>query len=60
MSTLHAVNFFDNIRGKTKLTSPIEMGAISQMLTHYANISSRIGKGFDVDDVRVVFMIVKP
>lgn len=51
LSTLHAVNFFDTIRGKAELTSPIEMGAVSQMLTHYANISSRIGKGFDVDAV---------
>jgi predicted dehydrogenase len=51
MSTMHAVNFFDTIRGKGKLTSPIDQGAISQMLTHYANIAYRIGKGFDVDDV---------
>ncbi len=50
LSTLHAVNFFDAIRGKAKLTSPIDQGAISQMLTHYANISSRIGKSFEVDE----------
>lgn len=50
LSTLHTVNFFDAIRGKAKLTSPIEVGAMSQMLTHYANIASRIGKGFDVDE----------
>jgi len=50
LSTLHSLNFFDAIRGKAKLTSPIEQGAISQMLTHYANISSRIGKSFDIDE----------
>ncbi|NJN25940.1 MAG: Gfo/Idh/MocA family oxidoreductase [Cyclobacteriaceae bacterium] len=49
MTTLHAINFFETIRGKQKLTSPIEQGVVSQNLTHYANIASRIGKGFDVD-----------
>ncbi|SNR65862.1 Tat (twin-arginine translocation) pathway signal sequence [Lutibacter agarilyticus] len=49
LSTRHTINFFDAIRGKAKLTSPIEVGAMSQMLTHYANISYRIDKGFDVD-----------
>lgn len=50
ITTRHAVNFFEAIRGKEKLASPIEEGAISQMLTHYANISSRIGKSFQVDE----------
>ena len=50
LSTRHAVNFFETIRGKQQLTSPIEQGAISQMLTHYANISHRIGKSFEVDE----------
>ena len=50
LSTRHAVNFFETIRGKEKLNSPIQQGAISQMLTHYANISSRIGKPFEVDE----------
>jgi predicted dehydrogenase len=50
MTTKHAVNFFETIRGKEKLTSPIEQGVVSQLLTHYANISSRIKKGFDVDE----------
>lgn len=50
LSSMHVVNFADAIRGKAKLTSPIEEGAISQMLTHYANISSRIKKSFDVDE----------
>ncbi|MDH5368070.1 MAG: Gfo/Idh/MocA family oxidoreductase, partial [Cyclobacteriaceae bacterium] len=50
LTTRHAVNFFETIRGKQTLTSPIEQGAVSQMLTHYANISSKIGKSFDVDE----------
>ncbi|MGB3152440.1 MAG: gfo/Idh/MocA family oxidoreductase, partial [Maribacter sp.] len=49
LSTAHTVNFFDAIRGKAELTSSIEVGAMSQMLTHYANISYRVNKGFDVD-----------
>lgn len=49
LSTMHAENFFNAIRGKEELTSPIAIGAVSQMLTHYANISYRIGKGFHVD-----------
>ena len=50
LSTRHVVNFFETIRGKQQLTSPIEQGAISQMLTHYANISYRIRKSFEVDE----------
>ena len=50
LTTRHAVNFFETIRGKQTLNSPIEQGAVSQMLTHYANISSKIGKSFDVDE----------
>ena len=50
LTTRHAINFFDTIRGKAQLTSPIEEGAISQMMTHYANIASRIGKSFDIDE----------
>ncbi|UII77303.1 Gfo/Idh/MocA family oxidoreductase [Flagellimonas sp. HMM57] len=50
MSTLHTVNFFDAIRGKAKLTSPIDEGAISQLLTHYANIAYRIDDAFEVDE----------
>ena len=50
MTDDHIINFFDNIRGKSnKLNSPIDMGAMSQLLTHYANISYRVGKSFDVD-----------
>lgn len=50
LSTRHVVNFFNAIRSKETLTSPIDEGAISQMLTHYANISYRINKGFNVDE----------
>ena len=50
MTDAHVVNFFNVIRGKeTKLNSPIEEGAISQMMCHYANISYRIGKSFQVN-----------
>ncbi|NMH87098.1 Gfo/Idh/MocA family protein [Flavivirga algicola] len=51
LSTRHAVNFFQTIRRKDSLTSPIEQGVISQMLTHYANIGSRINKSFEVDEI---------
>lgn len=50
LSTKHTVNFFNAIRGNEELTSPIEIGAMSQMLTHYANISYRTNKGFDIDE----------
>lgn len=50
LSTSHTLNFFDAIRGKAPLTSPIEQGVISQMLTHYANIASRIDDAFEVDE----------
>jgi predicted dehydrogenase len=50
MTTTHVVNFFNTIRGKDKLNSPIAEGAISQAMVHYANIASRIGKGYDIDD----------
>ena len=50
LTTRHVTNFFDAIRGKEKLTSSIEVGAVSQMLTHYANIAYRINKGFNVDE----------
>ena len=50
MSTTHMINFFDAIRGKTKLNAPIDDAAVSMAMVHYSNISHRIGKGFDVDD----------
>jgi predicted dehydrogenase len=46
---VHISNFFNAIRGKEKLNSPIEIGAVSNLLANYANISYRIGKPFDVD-----------
>jgi predicted dehydrogenase len=49
MTTVHVVNFFNAIRGKEKQNSTIEEGAISTHLCHLANISSRIGKSFQVD-----------
>ena len=50
LTTRHVTNFFNAIRGKEKLTSSIEVGAVSQMMTHYANIAYRINKGFNVDE----------
>jgi len=50
MTDTHVTNFFNVIRGTEKqLNSPIEQGAVTQMLTHYANISSRINKSFKVN-----------
>ena len=49
MTTGHAENFFNTIRGKETLNSPIDMGVISQQMTHYANIAYRINKAFDID-----------
>jgi len=50
MTDTHITNFFNVIRGKeNKLNSPIEQGAVTQMLTHYANIAYRINKSFMVD-----------
>ncbi|MCD6354469.1 MAG: Gfo/Idh/MocA family oxidoreductase [Prolixibacteraceae bacterium] len=50
MTTAHVVNFFDAIRGKSKLDSPIVDGVVSQALVHYSNIAYRIGKGYDIDE----------
>jgi predicted dehydrogenase len=50
LTTRHSINFFEAIRGKESLNSPIDQGAISQMLTHYANIAYKIGKSFEVDE----------
>lgn len=49
MSTLHVVNFFEAIRGKAPLNSPIDEGAKSVHLCHLANISSRVKKPLEVD-----------
>lgn len=49
MSTLHVVNFFEAIRGKAKLNSPLDEMMKSTHLCHLANISYRIGQDLDVD-----------
>ncbi|MFC2123198.1 Gfo/Idh/MocA family protein [Bacteroidota bacterium] len=49
MSTAHAVNFFNTIRGKDSLTAHIAEGAITMAMVHYSNIAYRIDKGFDID-----------
>jgi predicted dehydrogenase len=50
MTDAHVANFFNVIRGKeSKLNSPIEEGAISQMMVHYSNIAYRINKTFKVN-----------
>ena len=51
MTTKHVVNFFNTARGKDKLTSPIDEGAISQAMVHYGNVAYRIGTGFEIDPV---------
>lgn len=43
MTTLHVQNFLEAIRGKASLNAPIDEGAISTHLCHYANISYRMG-----------------
>lgn len=48
-TTDHVRNFFDTIRGKGSLNSPISEGVISQAMTHYGNLAYRVNKGFDVD-----------
>jgi hypothetical protein len=50
MTTTHVINFFETIRGKAKLTAPIDDASISMAMVHYSNIAYRIGKGFDIDD----------
>ena len=48
-TTLHMLNFFNTIRGKENLTSPLEIATISNLYSNYANIAYRIGKSFDID-----------
>lgn len=48
-STKHSVNFFEAIRGKEKLSAPIEDGAISNHMALLANMAYRTDKSFDVD-----------
>ncbi len=49
MTTGHVQNFYNTIRGKDELNSPIEQGAISQAMVHYGNVAYRVGKDFAVD-----------
>ncbi len=51
MTTGHVINFFEAIRGKEKLTAPIDDASVSMAMVHYSNIAYRIGKGFDIDEV---------
>lgn len=51
ITTQHVINFFETIRGKEKLTAPIDDASISMTMVHYANVAYRIGEGFDIDDV---------
>jgi predicted dehydrogenase len=46
---LHMTNFYDSIRGKATPNSPVEDAEKSTLYCHLANISYRIGRGFDVD-----------
>lgn len=45
----HVLNFFNSIRGTDELNSPIADGQRSTLLCHMMNISSRLGRGFDVN-----------
>jgi predicted dehydrogenase len=49
MSTTHVVNFFNAIRGKEKLRSPIEEMVKSIQMCHLANISYRVKKDLAVN-----------
>ncbi len=50
MTTGHVINFLEAVRGKEKLTAPIDDASISMAMVHYSNIAYRIGKGFDIDE----------
>ena len=41
--------FFNSIRNGEKLTSPIDDAAVSQSMTHYANMAYRTGKSFEIN-----------
>ncbi|HHJ10806.1 MAG TPA: Gfo/Idh/MocA family oxidoreductase [Bacteroidetes bacterium] len=49
MTTLHIENFFEAIRGKAKLDSPIDEGGKSTLLCHLANIASRTQKELKIN-----------
>lgn len=50
MTTTHVINFYDTIRGKAKLTAPIDDASFSMALVHYSNVAYRVGKSFDIDE----------
>ena len=49
MTEYHFENFFNSIRNGEKLTSPIDDAAVSQSMTHYANMAYRTGKSFEIN-----------
>ncbi|MEL7121290.1 MAG: Gfo/Idh/MocA family oxidoreductase, partial [Bacteroidota bacterium] len=50
LTTLHVNNFIETIRGKENLNCPIDEGALSTHMCHYANISYREGnKHLEID-----------
>ncbi|RAV30097.1 Gfo/Idh/MocA family protein [Sinomicrobium soli] len=49
LTTAHMLNFFDTIRGKAKLTAPIDDASISMAMVHYTNIAYRTGRSFEID-----------
>jgi predicted dehydrogenase len=50
MTTRHMQNFVDSIRHGDTLNSPIDDAVISQSLVHYANISYRSDRSFNIDE----------
>lgn len=50
MTNTHVANFFNAIRGKEKLNSPIDDASVSMAMVHYANVAYRIGSGFEIDE----------
>ena len=51
MTQYHFENFFNSIRNGEKLTSPIDDAAVSQSMTHYANMAYRTGKSFEINSL---------
>lgn len=49
MDTRHVLNFFNTIRGKEKLHSPIDEMMISTHMCHLANLSYRLKKDLIID-----------
>ncbi len=50
-SSLHFANLFNAVRGKDKLTAPVDEVEITTLWCHLANIAYRTGKGFDINSV---------